>query len=355
MDLPTHKTGSRLAALLPSSMVSLGVHLVVLIVAGVSLRGCDKGVPVEAGGQDFRQVGLVVIPDRSDANTTTRQQNPHDVDPEHASDPTSDPVTQPETVASIPTEAPTISQLLATESSDTPATNPLATAMDLSKTIGPGEPIGSTANLQAGIPPQIRPAGNSGQGSAGSPTPGPGETQFMNIVDGGSSFVYVVDTSSSMSEGSRMGLAKSQLKGSLRLLRPNQKFQVLFYNEAITQMKLRRQALQDMYAATEVQVLLGAAEIDRVQPRAGTVHKAPLLRALDLQPDVIYFLTDGDNPALSTNGPGSDLDEIRRKNHSRTRIHVIELGAGPKESRRESWLQLLAHQSGGVYKYVPVR
>ena len=227
--------------------------------------------------------------------------------------------------------------------------------MDLSKTIGPGEPIGSPARLQGGIPPQIRPAGNSGQGSAGSPTPGPGETQFMNIIDGGSSFVYVVDTSSSMSEGSRMGLAKSQLKGSLRLLRPNQKFQVLFYNEAITQMKLRRRTLQDLYVATEVHVQLAAAEIDRVQPRAGTEHKGPLLRAIDLQPDVIYFLTDGDNPALSTKGAGSDLDDIRRRNRKRPRIHVIEFGAGPKESRRESWLQLLAHQSGGVYKYVAVR
>ncbi|MEO2014753.1 MAG: hypothetical protein ABGZ53_10320 [Fuerstiella sp.] len=351
MELPPRNTGSRLAAMLPSSMVSIAVHLVVLLVAGLSMRGCDKGVAVEAGGRDFRQVGLVVISDHSNQNTSTPRQNPHDVEQENAAD----PVARPETVASIPTKAPTISELLAIESANSRSANPLAVAMDLPKTIGPGEPIGGTTSLQGGIPPQIRPAGNSGQGSAGSPTPGPGETQFMNIVDGGSSFVYVVDTSSSMSEGSRMGLAKSQLKGSLRLLRPNQRFQILFYNEAITQMKLRRRALQDMYAATEVQVQLGAAEIDRVQPRAGTVHKAPLLRALDLQPDVIYFLTDGDKPALSTKGPGSDLDDIRRKNRKRTRIHVIEFGSGAKESRRESWLQLLAHQSGGVYKYIPVR
>jgi Ca-activated chloride channel family protein len=351
MDLPIQDPGSRLAALLPSSLVSLAVHLGVLIVAGMSLRGCDRGVPVEAGGRDYREVGLAVIPDHSGQKTNLPRQNPNDVEPEQAAD----SVAQPETRKSIPTEAPTLSELLATESSRTQASNPLAVAMDLSKTIGPGEPIGSPARLQGGIPPQIRPAGNSGQGSAGSPTPGPGETQFMNIIDGGSSFVYVVDTSSSMSEGSRMGLAKSQLKGSLRLLRPNQKFQVLFYNEAITQMKLRRRTLQDLYVATEVHVQLAAAEIDRVQPRAGTEHKGPLLRAIDLQPDVIYFLTDGDNPALSTKGAGSDLDDIRRRNRKRPRIHVIEFGAGPKESRRESWLQLLAHQSGGVYKYVAVR
>ncbi|MCP4174116.1 MAG: hypothetical protein GY758_25470 [Fuerstiella sp.] len=351
MDLPTRNSGIRLAALLPGSMISLAVHLAVLVVAGMSLRGCDRGVPVEAGGRDYREVGLAVIPDRSDRNTSTPRQNPHDVEPEQAAD----PVARLQTQKSIPTEAPTISELLATEPSPNQASSPLAVAMDLSKTIGPGEPIGSPATLQGGIPPQIRPAANSGQGSAGSPTPGPGETQFMNIIDGGSSFVYVVDTSSSMSEGRRMGLAKSQLKGSLRLLRPNQKFQVLFYNEAITQMKLRRRTLQDLYVATEVHVQLAAAEIDRVQPRAGTEHKGPLLRALDLQADVIYFLTDGDNPALSTKGAGSDLDDLRRLNQNRTRIHVIEFGAGPRESRRQSWLQLLAQQSGGVYKYIAVR
>jgi hypothetical protein len=351
MDLPAHDKGFRLTALLPSSLVSLSVHLVVLIVAGMSLRGCDRGVPVEAGGREYREVGLAVIPDHSNQNTSVPRQNPHDVELQQAAD----PVAQPESRKSIPTEAPTISELLTTDSSNNPSRNPLAVAMDLSNTIGPGEPIGNPSRLQGGIPPQIRPPANSGQGSAGSPTPGPGETQFMNIIDGGSTFVYVVDTSSSMSEGTRMGLAKSQLQASLRLLRPNQKFQVLFYNESITQMKLRTRPLQAMYAATEVNVQLGAAEIKRVQPWAGTVHKAPLLRALDLQPEVIYFLTDGDNPPLSTKGAGSDLDDIRRKNRKRTRIHVIEFGAGPRESRRESWLQLLAHQSGGVYKYVPVR
>jgi hypothetical protein len=65
MDLPIQDTGSRLAALLPSSLVSLAVHLGVLIVAGMSLRGCDRGVPVEAGGRDYREVGLAVIPDHS--------------------------------------------------------------------------------------------------------------------------------------------------------------------------------------------------------------------------------------------------------------------------------------------------
>ena len=173
----------------------------------------------------------------------------------------------------------------------------------------------------------------------------------MNIVGNGQSFVYVIDISSSMQSGERLNLAKSQLKGSLRLLKPNQSFQILFYSEQTTQMKLRSRPVQDMYSADPVQVLLAEHEIDRVRPEGGTEHLQPILHALRLEPDVIYFLTDGDQPSLSR----SDLLKVRRQNRSDASIHVIEFAAGAKESRELSWLQLLASQSGGKYSYVPVR
>ncbi|MCA9049608.1 MAG: VWA domain-containing protein, partial [Planctomycetaceae bacterium] len=188
----------------------------------------------------------------------------------------------------------------------------------------------------------------------GSPTPGPGETSFMNIVDGGRSFVYVVDVSSSMSEGQRLELAKSQLKGSLHRLQPSQKFQVLFYNETTVQMRLRRRPADDLYTATAVQLQLADDEIDRVQPSGGTEHRTPLLHALRLEPEVVYFLTDGDQPELSTQGKDSDLAQLGRANRSGARIHVIEFGSGGRESRHVSWLELLAHRFGGRYQYIHV-
>ena len=177
----------------------------------------------------------------------------------------------------------------------------------------------------------------------------------MNIIDGGRSFVYVIDSSSSMAEGQRMDLAKSQLKASLQMLRPGQSFQVLFYNESTTQMKLRRQAPQDLYPATTICIQLADDEIDRITPSAGTEHLSPILHALRLEPDVIYFLTDGDQPRLSTQGANSDLAKISRANRAGTRIHVTEFGNGSRETRQVSWLELLAHQSGGQYQYIAVR
>lgn len=173
----------------------------------------------------------------------------------------------------------------------------------------------------------------------------------MNIVGNGRSFVYVIDTSSSMSQGRRLDLAKSQLKGSLRLLKPNQKFQVLFYNESATPIRLRRRPEEELYAATTVQVQLAEAAIDMETANLGTNHMPAIQRALMLRPDVIYFLTDGEQPGLSTD----ELRSIKRDNRSKAQIHVIEFAAGARESRHVSWLQQLAYQSGGEYRYVPVR
>ena len=92
-------------------------------------------------------------------------------------------------------------------------------------------------------------------------------------------------------------------------------------------------------------------EIDRVIARSGTQHKTPLLNALLLEPDVVYFLTDGDRPRLTTD----ELRMVKKTNRSRARIHVVEFAVGPREERQKSWLELLAQQSGGVYRRINLR
>ncbi len=160
----------------------------------------------------------------------------------------------------------------------------------------------------------------------------------------------MIDISSSMS-GGRLELAKSQLKSSLRLLTPNQRFQILFYNDQVKPLRLRNRPKQDLYQATVVQVQLSEFAIDAETASRGTDHLQPLLAALRLEPDVVYFLTDGDQPGLSP----ADLKTIRRENRSEAQIHVVEFANGAKESRDLTWLQLLASQSGAKYVYIPQR
>ena len=342
---PPRKTFS-LRALLPSSLISMGVHITVLLLVGLSFRGCDHGPPVQAGGQNFREIGLAIVNDNSTPVSDLPAQNPQDTDVVQPAVP--EPQAPQRSV--VPTEVPNVSELLNQNRIKSNSTDS-DSQVDLSNTVGPGRPIGGLPEVGGGLVELIRPQGTSGQGSSGSLTPGPGQTSFMDVVGNGRSFVYVIDTSSSMSHGQRLELAKSQLKGSLRLLKPNQRFQVLFYNQSVTQMQLRRRAAEDMYVATTVHVQLAAAEIDRVTANSGTAHLPAIERALLLMPDVIYFLTDGDQPSLSA----EQLAQIRKRNAARTQIHVIEFASGARESRNVTWLQQLASQSGGQYRYIPVR
>lgn len=348
MSTPVKQPVSLLKSILPSSLASVCVHALIVVIAGMSLRGCEQGVPVEAGGQKFRQIGLAVINDQSTAETDVAAQNSQeDADVEQPSE--VEPTSEQSPV--VPTQAPSVAELLGKNPFETEADAMSNASNDLASVIGPGTPIGGAPNAGGGLPDLIRPKGKNGMGSAGSPNPGPGETTFMNIVGNGQNFVYVIDISSSMANEGRLDLARSQLKGSLRLLKPNQKFQVLFYNDSTKQMVLRKRAVQDMYVGTAVQIHLAEAEIDRVRATGGTEHKSPLLRALMLEPDVVYFLTDGDTPALTRR----DLATLRSRNRSGARIHVIEFATGPRESRQPSWLEALSSQSGGAYRRINLK
>jgi hypothetical protein len=80
----------------------------------------------------------------------------------------------------------------------------------------------------------------------------------------------------------------------------------------------------------------------------GTDHVRALEVALKMRPDVIFFLTDADEPQLSRN----DLDRIQRLNYGSV-INAIEFGAGPK-SGGQNFLQTLAAENAGQHGYVDV-
>ena len=175
---------------------------------------------------------------------------------------------------------------------------------------------------------------------------GAGETTLMNIAGIGKSVVYLIDTSSSM-DGPRLRTARAQLKASLRLLQPDQQFAVIFYNEYRVRLKLRRRAEEPMYYATDVNKQLAVHEIDRIASDSGTDHKPALLEALSLKPDVVYFLTDGDEPELSP----ADVRDIADHRNDAT-IHVIAFDDGSQTSVTPIWLQKLAQQGQGQYREI---
>ena len=335
--------------------VSLVLHAALFFSVAMTLRGCQQGSAGQAGGEVFRDVGLFVVEGIDDgasnvglvsgAGDSNVTQPILEQQPDETTTDNSVPDHQRNRV---PTEAPDIASLLNENPLDSASNTDGSSDSKLPALIGPGDAIGGRrTQSSSGTRSLIKPSEAGGAARIGG-TGGPGETTFMNISGVGKTFVYVIDTSSSMG-GSRLKIAQSQLKASLRLLQPNQKFAVIFYNEYRERLKLRRQDDQSMYFATDVNKELAGHEVDRVTSDRGTEHMPALLEAISLKPNVIYFLTDGDEPELSP----AQLAEIRRLAGSLT-IHVVKFGDGALSSRGPTWLERLASQSNGEYREINI-
>ena len=105
---------------------------------------------------------------------------------------------------------------------------------------------------------------------------------------------------------------------------------------------------QGMVFADEDGKRLATDFVGRITASGGTRHMEALTLALNLRPDVIFFLTDADEPQLSPD----ELAKLRRLNHG-TSINAIEFGAG-SPSGAANFLKRLARENGGNYGYVDV-
>lgn len=336
------------------SAVSLLIHGLLFLGMTMVVRGCQKASSGQPGGEAFREVGLFVVDGAENGAAESGLQNGAGSDqetrdvPEPTQATESDPSENPREPVSadssaVPTDAPDVGDLLGTGS----GSDNSQSTQDVPRLIGPGLQSGGSSSGASGGSSLIQPAEAGGAKKLGG-FGGPGETTFMNIVGVGKSFVYVIDTSSSM-DGGRIRMAKGQLKASLRLLQPNQKFAVLFYNEYIEKLKLRRVAEQPMYFASDVNKQLALQQIETVTPDHGTDHFPALQEALALKPDVIYFLTDGEEPSLSP----AELREVQALAGSTT-IHVIKFGDGRVTTTATSWLEKLARQCSGEFRELEV-
>jgi hypothetical protein len=173
---------------------------------------------------------------------------------------------------------------------------------------------------------------------------GPGEVSFFNALDKGSKIVFVIDTSSSMF-GKPIRVALSELSASVQSLQPNQHFQVVFYDLTARTLNIRGSKEGELYRAGDYVKTLALQKIAGVTIQGGTNHKAALVKALNMKPEIIFLLTDAD-----TIPQPRQMNKILRMNKNRVRIHCIEFGEGPNLSG-ESFLKKLARESGGTYRY----
>ncbi|MBA3315825.1 MAG: hypothetical protein M3552_05815 [Planctomycetota bacterium] len=311
----------------PSWMASIWLHALLLVVAALGLRSCTGTGDRGEADVEWRSVGLVTRMNSSDATSEST------ADTSEATDPAVDP-------SLSATEIPLAENL----SSDIPPVAlPESPASKLPTVIGPGSAVPQ-------FPPAFSPDDLSGSATQPPLAPGglaQGETQMFGVRDKGERIVYVIDVSGSMSSPpTAIAAAKSELMSSLNSLNADQQFQIIFYNEQAFVLRLRGRPPEKFYWASDINRTLARQEVAAVQPNLGTKHMPALSTALELEPDVIFFLTDAENPALNA----KQLDDLRRLNRNGARLHAIEFGKGAKLDAQTA-LERLAAQNHGAYRY----
>ncbi len=186
----------------------------------------------------------------------------------------------------------------------------------------------------------------SGGGRRGSPGGGgDAHVTVFGVQGNGNKFVYLFDRSSSM-EGPPLAAAKRQLIESLKSLESVHQFHIIFFNTRTQAFDITGGGKRIAFA-TERNKQLAANFVGGIVADGGTDRLIALHEAIAFAPDVIFFLTDADDPM-----PPSELADIARANRrAQAAICVIEFGRRQAPSPG-NFLSDLARESGGQYGYV---
>lgn len=306
---------SRWRFLAPSWAVSGVLHLLTLVLLGLSLRAATPGAAIEAS----RPVGIVLRSQEAGETQYWDEASPGEVAP--AAD-----------------EQP-VRRLL----DEAPAVDPTEALPKPIETLGPGP---STVGPVLGAGELTAAGGGGARGNA----LGRGSTRVFGLEGNGYKFVYVFDRSGSMGGAGRSALAaaKAELVASLASLEPNHQFQIVFYNDEPQLFRIDDREWRLVFA-TDVNKELARQFVQSVKADGSTEHERALTLALRLAPDVVFFLTDADQPMLTP----TQLRRIAELNSGQCVIHAIEFGLGPS-LKSDNFLTQLAGQNGGNHTYIDV-
>ena len=166
------------------------------------------------------------------------------------------------------------------------------------------------------------------------------ETVFFGTGARADTVVFVVDMSGSMLDEHRFDRAVAELVRALGGLAPTQKFFVFFF-DAVTHPMLDMRSAQLLPATADNRAKV-VKWIKKLKPDNDTAPEDALERALKLQPQVIYFLTDGEIPPTTP-------DTVKKLNHAhKTVIHTIAFGT----EEGADMLKAIARDNGGKYRFV---
>jgi hypothetical protein len=185
------------------------------------------------------------------------------------------------------------------------------------------------------------PGAGTGQGLGDGVGDGSGST-FFGLTAQGKKFAFVVDCSGSMNRPfdgpgkTLLGRVKVEILKCVAQMTPEQQFYIVFFNDGAIPMPTDTLAAATPEAKQRyLRWMAGAKGGGNTEPEAA------LLLALRLEPDVIYFLTDG----VFKYRVVRHVHEMNRRNVT---IHTVCFGG----SDNERFMQEIADQNHGTYQFV---
>ncbi|MDO5308003.1 MAG: VWA domain-containing protein [Planctomycetia bacterium] len=185
-------------------------------------------------------------------------------------------------------------------------------------------------------------------GERGGSSSGDGQRVGFGGASGtGRRFVYVLDHSDSMGwkGGAPFRTAQREAIASVESLEPKngaQKFQLIVYNQDYLSFN-GGSALVDASLANKAQA---ARFLASLTPSGGTSPEPALEKALQMKPDVIFFLTDADEELSEQTL--ANIQKLRRL-YKVKQISVIEYGRSSDKAKKT--YKRLAGENGGVYVF----
>lgn len=171
---------------------------------------------------------------------------------------------------------------------------------------------------------------------------------FFGAYAPGSRFVYILDTSRSMT-GERWELAKQKLLQSLRELGPSRQFFVICFDARTTLLFDRNVEQLEFLAADAKTIQRVSRWLRSVQLGPATMPAQALQLGLHLQPDAIFFLSDGELHDDSL----FRLRWLNVETGSKRRIPIHAVHLISHEGRHT--LEQIANENGGSFTYISDR
>lgn len=320
-----------------SAALSVVLHCV-FVAAGTSwLAGWSKS---EIGTND-RRVAIKLV---GETTSSTHPDLLQDDIPSSSSDASSSKINPAITADGLPNELPrdaTVAQSDVATSSQIGSASELPSALGIAGNVGIGRPsFDNSEDIAAVMQAEADRRGDQLQRGAAA------QIEVFGLPPAqGHSFVFVIDCSRSMGETGLNAItaAKHELLRSLKNLEARHEFQIVTYNREIHYLSRRK-----LLPATEENKANAAKFLDKLIAQGPTRHLPAMLSALAKRPDVVYLLTDGDDPYIE--------EKARAQIHKAaegTVIHCVQFGWGkPVNELSQECLMTLARENKGQYAFI---